>query len=246
MFATLSTAWILPGVVGPAIAGAVGDTLGWRFVFLGLLPLIALSGAVTLRALRGVVVPPGVDEHKAAVASRARLPLAIAVALGAGLLTFGLTSGQPALAVPLVIVGIVIGVFALRRLTPAGTLLARPVLPAAVLLRGIMTCAFFSVDAFVALTLVDWRGQSATAAGLALTSATIAWTAGAWTQAHGAHRWPTYRFVRAGFAVLTVGLAGMLLVLVPEIPWAFAIVAFGVAGFGMGLGYSPLALITLR
>ena len=41
MFATLSTAWVLPGVIGPAIAGRVGETLGWRYVFLGLLPLIA-------------------------------------------------------------------------------------------------------------------------------------------------------------------------------------------------------------
>src|SRR6186713_2165502 len=47
MFATLSTAWVLPGVIGPAIAGTVGDTVGWRYVFLGLLPLIALAGALT-------------------------------------------------------------------------------------------------------------------------------------------------------------------------------------------------------
>ena len=246
MFATLSTAWILPGVIGPAIAGAVGETIGWRFVFLGLLPLIGLAGAVTLGALRRVVVPPGIDEHVAAVASRARLPLAIAVALGAGLLTLGLTSGQPIAAVVLGIAGAVLGTLALRRLTPPGTLVAKPVLPAAILLRGILTCAFFSIDAFVALTLVDWRGQSATAAGLALTAATISWTAGAWTQARGAHRWPTYRFVRVGFAVVSLGLAGMILVLVPAVPWEFAVIAFGVAGFGMGLGYSPLALITLR
>jgi len=42
MFATLSTAWVLPGVIGPAISGVVADTAGWRFVFVGMLPLIAL------------------------------------------------------------------------------------------------------------------------------------------------------------------------------------------------------------
>ena len=45
MFATLSTAWVLPGVIGPAIAGGVAERLDWRVVFLGLLPLIALAGA---------------------------------------------------------------------------------------------------------------------------------------------------------------------------------------------------------
>ena len=186
MFATLSTAWVLPGVIGPAIAGSVGEHIGWRFVFLGLLPLIALAGALTLGALRAVAPAPVRTDEAAAAARRGRLPLALAVALGAGLLTVGLTTGQPVPTVVLSAVGLVILVFALRRLTPAGTLVARPVLPAAVLLRGVLTCAFFGVDAFVALTLVGWRGISATEAGIALTAATIAWTAGAWIQARGA------------------------------------------------------------
>jgi MFS family permease len=246
MFATLSTAWILPGVLGPAIAGAVGESIGWRFVFLGLLPLIALAGALTLGALRAVAIPAGMEEHRAAAANRSRLPLALTVALGAGLLTVGLTSGQPLPTVALTAAGLVIGIVALRRLTPAGTLLARPVLPAAILLRGILTCTFFGVDAFVALTLVDVRGMSATEAGIALTAATIAWTAGAWIQAHWAARWPTRHFVRIGFAVTILGLAGMLPVLNPDVPWFLGVVAFGVSGLGMGLAYSPLALIVLR
>jgi MFS family permease len=246
MFATLSTAWILPGLIGPAIAGAMGESIGWRFVFLGLLPLIALSGAITLGALRAVGVPPGVDESSAAAASRARLPLALAVALGAGLLMAGLTSGEPLAMAALGVGGAVIGLAALRRLTPPGTLVARPVMPAAILLRGVLTCAFFAVDAFVSLTLIDWRGLSATEAGLALTAATISWTAGSWTQARWSTRWPTHRFVTVGFLVNSIGLAGMLLVLRPDVAWTFAIVAFGVSGFGMGLSYSPLALIVLR
>ena len=246
MFATLSTAWVLPGVIGPAIAGTVGDTVGWRYVFLGLLPLIALAGALTLGALHAIAdVPPPADPARSA-ARRGRLPLAITVALGSGLLTVGLTTGLLIPTIVLSAAGVALGIFALRRLTPPGTLVARPVLPAAILLRGVLTCAFFGVDAFVALTLVEWRGLSATEAGLALTAATISWTAGAWIQARGATRWPTHRFVRLGFAVTTAGLAGMLLVLNRDVPWPIAIVAFGVAGLGMGLAYSPLALIVLR
>src|SRR4029453_10747433 len=86
------------------------------------------------------------------------------------------------------------------------------------------TCTFFGVDAFVALTLVEWRGLSASVAGLALTAATISWTAGAWIQARGATRWPPPHFV----------------------PLRFARPRLGLAGLGMGLAYSPLALIVLR
>ena len=44
MFAVISTAWVLPAVVGPAISGAVADAVGWRWVFLGLLPLVVARG----------------------------------------------------------------------------------------------------------------------------------------------------------------------------------------------------------
>jgi predicted MFS family arabinose efflux permease len=201
---------------------------------------------LTLGALHAVADAPAGAEPPIGASGRGRLPLAIVVALGSGLLTVGLTTGELVPTVALSVIGLVMGLWAFRRLTPPGTLSARPVLPAAILLRGILTCAFFSVDAFVALTLVGWRGLSATEAGFALTAATISWTAGSWAQARGATRWPTRRFVRVGFVVVTLGLSGMLLVLRQDISWLAAIGAFSVAGFGMGLAYSPLALIVLR
>ena len=76
MFATLSTAWVVPGLIGPAIAGTIGELVGWRYVFLGLLPLIGIAGALTLGALRNVAAAP----PRTTVQDR-RLPLALVVAL---------------------------------------------------------------------------------------------------------------------------------------------------------------------
>ena len=36
MFAILSTAWVVPGLIGPVLAERVSDAFGWRWVFLGL------------------------------------------------------------------------------------------------------------------------------------------------------------------------------------------------------------------
>jgi MFS family permease len=244
MFATLSTAWILPGVVGPALAGIVGETLGWRWVFLGLLPLIVLSASIAFPAVRRIGPDPSGAPNAATLRDRA--PLALLVALGTGLLLAGMTSGDAILLVVLGIAGTVLGMFALRRLTPEGTLRAARGLPATILMRGVITFAFFAVDAYVALALVEWRGLSAAQAGIALTAATISWTAGSWTQAKFSKRWPPERFVRAGVIVLVVGLASFGIVLVPTIsPWV-ALPTFAVAGYAMGLAYSPLALIVLR
>ena len=248
MFATMSTAWVLPGVIGPAIAGAVGEWIGWRAVFLGLLPLIALVGSMTLGALRVVADAPRnvSDDTRPRRAERSRLPLAVLVSLGVGLVTVGLTAAEPVEATVLSLAGALLGVYALRRLTPPGTLLARPVLPAAVLLRGLLTFMFFGVDVFVALVLVSWRGRSLTESGIALTATTVLWTAGSWVQARNTTRWPTYRFVQAGFATALLGLAGFMVVLRQDVDWLVGIPTFALAGFGMGLAYSPLALIVLR
>jgi MFS family permease len=248
MFATLSTAWVLPGVAGPAIAGLIGETIGWRAVFLGLLPLIGVAALIAYPAVRQVGPPAEVADAEAAASAsfRRRFPLALLVAGGTGLFLAGLTSGQPITLVALIVVGLALGLPALRALTPPGTLRAARGLPTAVLLRGLLTFAFFGVDAYVALLLVDVRGLSATAAGIALTAATLTWTSGSWIQARLAPRHPPESFVRVGLAVVIVGLALFSLVLVPSVDPVLAIPTFGIAGLGMGLAYAPLSLIVLR
>src|SRR5206468_3282735 len=83
MFAILSTAWVVPGIAGPALAAFVADHVGWRPVFLGLLPLVLVAGSLALRALRSVPANPE------RVARRVLLD-AVRVASGTGL---ALTAG---------------------------------------------------------------------------------------------------------------------------------------------------------
>ena len=245
MFAVLSTAWVIPGVIGPAIAGAVGETIGWRWVFLGLLPLIGAAGAITLAALR--TVPGGSSaEHEAAIATTRRLPLALLVALGAGLTMAGLTLGQPLVLIPLVAVGAGMAVPAFVRLCPPGTLRLARGLPAAIGLRGLLTFAFFAADAYIALLLIEYRDVSAFAAGLALTAATLSWTAGSWIQAQTVERWATRRFVGAGFAIVAFGIASTAIILIPTVPWPVGVVTWGITGLGMGLSYAAISLAVLR
>jgi MFS family permease len=229
MFATLSTAWVVPGLVGPALAAVVASHLGWRWVFLGLLPLVGLACAVTWPAVARV---PGLPSGRDAPIE---LPAAIMVAFGAGIVLVALTAAQPAYSSLLFAGGILLLVPALTRLTPPGTFRARAGLPAAVLTRGLLTFGFFAGDAYVPLTLTSIRHTSTTYAGVTLTVSTIAWTAGAWVQARAIYRTGPRWLIAGGLMLVVAGLTGMASLLWSAIPVWMALVAWTVAGFGIGI-----------
>ncbi|MGO9077676.1 MAG: MFS transporter [Streptosporangiaceae bacterium] len=241
MMAILSTAWVVPGLAGPALAAEVARLFGWRWVFLGLLPIVAVTGSFAVPALRRLGRREGGPQEGH------RLSDGIAVAAGAAMFLAGLTlvvSHAPA-GVALIVVGGALGVIVLRRLLPAGAFTVRPGLPATVATRGLLTFAFFGADAFVTLAITTARHQSPTTASIAVTGATLAWTVGAWTQARLSGRWPGRRLVRVGMAVILAGIAGMALMLAPGVPVAEGIAAWTVAGLGMGLAYAPTTLMML-
>jgi len=239
MFAILSTAWVVPGIAGPAVAAFVADHIGWRSVFLGLLPLVVVAGSLALRELRSV---PGNPDR---VGRRVLLD-AVRVASGTGLALAGLQARDVVVSPALVAIGLVLGVPALRSLLPPGTFRARGALPAAVLSRGILTFAFFAPDIFVPLTVTTIRGESVVLSGLALTAGTIAWTTGAWIQERTVFRVGAAPLVRNGFLLVAVGIAGMGVVLTGAVPAWSCIPAWGIAGLGIGMAYSSISLTVLR
>ena len=239
MFALLSTAWVLPGLIGPAIAGAVAETIGWRWVFLGLLPLVPLNAFLTLPALSRL---PAVSDASEVVGGR--VPHAIRLAVGAGIVVSGL-GNRSWVAIPLILAGGLLAVPALHRLLPEGSLRAAAGLPAAVATRGMQTFAFFGAEAFLPLTITRVRGQSSVVGGLTLTVAALTWTAGAWVQDRVGARAGRGTLVRRGLVLVTAGVAGLMLVLLPAVPVWVAGVSWAVAGFGMGLAFGGISLIAL-
>ena len=246
MFALMSTAWVVPGVVGPSIAAIVGEFTTWRLVFLGLIPLLAIAGGLAVTALRRIPAAAPPEEHAAAEATIRRLPNALLVAAGAGLLIASLTAQDLRLMIAGAVVGLVLLLPAFRRLTPPGTLVLAAGVPAAVLLRGVMTFAFFSADAYIPLLLQTWRGTPATLTGLVFTGTTIAWTAATWLQARRIDTWGPHRFVALGFACIAVGSLITIPAVLPGFPPVLTIFTWLLPGLGMGFMYSAVTLVVLR
>jgi MFS family permease len=251
MMAVLSTAWVLPGMVGPAISAAVASLFGWRVVFLGLIPLVVVTGALALPGLTRLGKQPSRDGSPASrPANQHRFTDGLGAAAGAALILAGLTrvagGGQVFVGMALLAGGIAAITVCLRRLLPAGTFTARRGLPAVILCRGLLTFTFFGADAYVTLTITIVRHHSPVLAGVAVTGATLAWTAGAWVQARLNTRQEARRLVGSGLIVILIGLAAMAVALLPAVPVYTALAAWTVAGFGMGLAYAPITLLMLR
>ena len=244
MIALTSSAWVIPGLIGPALAGWVTDSLDWRWVFLGIVPPVLLMGLAVYPQLARLGPAQRTAIPMRSDASRAFDALRLAV--GSTLVLAALTIGSLPLALLLGITGGWLAIGALGHLLPPGTLRLRRGRPSVVAVVFAITFAFFGTEAFVPLSVVEVRGGSVTLGGLALSAAAVTWTAGSWIQARAAAAGIRRTLVTSGAALIGAGIVITALVLVPRIPILVAGVGWAVAGLGMGLAYSMLALMVLE
>ncbi|MEI5676205.1 MULTISPECIES: MFS transporter [unclassified Nocardioides] len=230
VFASFAAAWVLPSLFGPALAALVADTVGWRWVFLGVVVLVALAAALVLPALRRVVVAP-----TAAPFPVRRLQWAVTAAVAVLVLELLGSRRGPLLllaGVALVVVGI-----ALRRLLPAGALSGARGLPAVIATRGLLSAAFFCGEAYIVFVLQESWGLSAGRAGLALTVVGVVWAASSQLQGRLGDRVADTTAMGAGTLLVLVGTAALALVVATHLHPALAVASYVVAGAGMGFGY---------
>lgn len=259
MFATISTAWVVPGLVGPAAAVFLEHAASWRLVFLGLLPMVAAALALGVPALRGLDAsantdgadppnssPMGSERVSASSPADDRRKLGSAVVLVLGLAAVFAAGNRHSTvaAAAMVVVGLPLAVWAFVGLVPKGTLRLAPGVPATVGLRGLLTGGFFAADAYVPLAVVDGRHAATWIAGAALTAGCVTWTSGSWIQARLIDAYGPRRLDRAGFSGVATGIALMIGVS-QGLPVGFAVLAWSIGCFGMGTAYSPLSVTVL-
>ncbi|WP_104990329.1 MFS transporter [Deinococcus sp. NW-56] len=242
MLAAVSSAWLLPALVGPLIASLIADLWSWRTVFWGLVPVLALVAPLCLWPLRG---PAPRAEGRAAQA--ALLWPALGLAASAGALVEGLRS-PGFLGAGLVVLGAAGVVWTARRLFPAGLLRFSGGLPTALAVRGLAAFALLGANSFLPLALHELRGLSLTAAGWVLSLGGATWTLGSWVQAQverrlGAESRPLR--VRVGLGLMATGLLTSALAVLGGLPLWTVYPAWVLACLGMGVGYNSNSLYAL-
>ena len=241
VFAAFAAAWVVPSLVGPAVAGLIVERLGWRWVFLAV-PAVAVPAVLLmqpgLRALGAAAPVP------APAGAPARIGWACGAGASAALLHYG---GQQrgAAAAGLVAVALVGLLTCAPRLLPAGFLRARRGLPTVVGLRGLASAAFAGAEVVIPLMLSRERGFSPTSAGLVLTVGAVSWSVGSAVQ--GRLRTPrsAATLPRVGLSCIAAGTATVALAVLPAVPVPFAVLGWAIAGLGMGVLYPSLSVLTL-
>jgi MFS family permease len=242
MMSLLSTAWVVPSVVGPFVAGGLTQLISWRWAFLSIAPFVPLPLIA--------VMPRMSATTRTDVRRSGRVQLAATMALGAASLQWAgieaerhrwVATGLAAVA------GAVLVVIAARRLFPPGTLRLARGLPSVIAFRGVIAGGFFCCEAYVPLMLVEHRGATPTLAGLAVASTAVGWSAGSWWQSRPSLGLPRSRLVPLGAAVTTLGVlatgAAAIVTDAFTVPAELAGVGLLVGGLGMGLSMSSNAVL---
>jgi len=213
-------------------SAVIAETIGWRYAFLAPLPAIVLAAVLVTPALREV----GVSEEESHIPIAATLTLMV----GAGVLLAGLTDLSVWTA-PLVLIGLIATIPALRRITPPGTLVARRGLPAASAAAFLASAAYFGIDGFVTLMLTQVRGLSVGVAGIVLMASALACAAGSWWQARVVGRMGFRNLTSLG--ALLIAAAGVTVAIgLLDVPLVIPYVGWAVGSFGMGIVFPSIPL----
>lgn len=264
VFAAFAAAWVVPSIVGPAIAGLVVEHVGWRWVFLAV-PVLAVPALVlmrpAMRAARGTAsddAPSPVPDDARPVggdaapeqpldrtARQASLAWAVVAALGIGALNYAGQLRGIALAV-LLVAALAAVALAVPRLLPPGTTRAVRGLPSVVAIRGLVAAAFTGAEVLLPLLLSHERGLAPSLAGAVLTFGAVGWSTGSWLRGRATWGLQHAGYVRLGGTLVALGIGGAALLAWTAVPPVVGMVAWTLAGLGMGMTHPTLSVLTLE
>ena len=248
MMAATSSAWIVPSLIGPAIAGFIAEQYSWRWVFIALIPVLLVVAPLTMPAFHKMhqtrEMPAGNTR------ARRRLPMAVALSVSTGLFLIGLELSPVILAAAVTVAGLIGLVVMLKRLMPEGVFTAKPMLAGAIAIRSLCFGAFIVAETYMVFSLTEFGGVTATTAGLTLTAGSLSWTAGSliqarWERSTGTAGRPVRVLVGVGCLLTGISLIFGTVLVTQDIFLTVALAGWAVAGLGMGLAYPTSSTIAL-
>ncbi|GAA1767206.1 MFS transporter [Agromyces humatus] len=242
VFAGFAAAWVIPSIIGPALAGVVAEAFSWHWVFLGVIGLLVPAAGMMLPPI--LRVRDQVQGDGSVQWSLGRVGWALLTATAALTLSLSKEFAEPWRWI-IAVVSIVLVVVAVRPLMPSGTLRATRGLPATVLLRLIVAGAFFGSEIYLPYLFIERYEFSPSLAGAVLTGAGVSWAVASWLQGRLGDRVSNTQAVQIGAGTLAAALIVVLAVAAFTLNPVIAFVAWTLAGAAMGFMYPRFSVAVL-
>jgi MFS family permease len=229
--AASSAMWIVPALVGPPATLALEHLVGWRWTLLVPVPVVLAGRVLIVRAAR-----PDTDEK------REDQPLWRTLLVSIGVAALVLSGGHRSWW-PVAAVGTGIAFAGVAAIMPAGTMRLRRGTPAALGAMVWFATGYFGADSLITVLLTDGYGTSLARAAIVLGAAPLAWalTSLLVPRLRDRGRQPPPAVGLALTATAVAVLAGTLLV---STAFGAALVAWTLAGVGVGLAYPTLYILS--
>ena len=244
----LAAAWVVPGLIGPGLAGLLVEISSWRMTF-WIVPLLLIGPIMLLipELKRLPFVPSPVRTDAKIQITSVLVAIGALAVFQAGASHVG--RWNTALVVAIFIGSLGVTAWSTKALMPRGFLRMAPGIPAIVGMRGVVAGSFFAAEIYVPLALQEIRGTSVALSGGVLTAATITWFAGSWLQGSHKLKYSRQQVLFAGVLLTCLGIAlTPVAVFVPSSIMVAALVAsvvWGIAAFGMGMCFPTLGVLML-
>lgn len=231
IFALFATAWVLPAMVGPWLAGLMAVHLGWRWVFSGVAVLVIVAFCAMVPVLNSL---DSERNQELGPVSVKRLGLAGLTGLAViSMNLLGNSNSRWSLAG--LALALVVALVAIRPLLPRGTFLARRGLPATITTRIFITGAFFGVEVYLPYLLREDYQLAPDRAGLILTASALCWSMGSWLQGRLGEKVASSTCITVGSVAGSVAIATALATALFHPPVLVLVCGWAVGGFGMGM-----------
>ena len=226
LITSIDFAWVIPSLAAPLIGGLLIDYLSWRAIFFIQLPVLIMvwlffSGKLT-QFDKSEASPPW-----------SVLADALGISIGAGLSLYVL-SFPPSPLWLVALVGMSMSIWCFNRAMPEQWWQGKTDLSLPLLAGLLGFTAFYGMEAFQPLYLVQGLNMSTTEAGIIVTFASFSWLAASHTAMRLYRRYPPMRIMLGGSVILFIGIVELGIVVFADLPSAGLYLGWAISGFGMG------------
>lgn len=244
----LAGAWVVPGLIGPGLAGLLVEISSWRLTF-WIVPILLLGPIMLLvpELKKLPFVPSPLRKDSKLQITSVLIAIGALSIFQAGASHVGRWSLYLIAAIFFASLGV--AAWSTKALMPTGFLRVSEGIPAVVGMRGVIAGAFFAAEIYVPLALQEIRGTSVALSGGVLTAATLTWFAGSWLQGSHGLKYSRQQVLFVGVLLTALGIGLIpVAVFLPTSIIASALLAslvWGIAAFGMGLCFPTLGVLML-